>query len=173
MTASPERRNAMPRPGPSEQPQVGERPKTRPKQALIRPDQQTGLDDLARTLHDSRSVKGERITANTVLRVAIDGVLEHGDRLYGNNEVELLASWREFLEFAASVGALEAVTADVAHELDAARDDDGAPITSSVLVRVALTGLAEHRRALRGATEAELMASWLEFLDAREAAAGR
>jgi hypothetical protein len=74
------------------------RPKTRPKQLMIRSDQQTQLDDLARDLHDARSVKGERITANTLIRVAIDGLLTHGGRLHGDNEEQLLASWQEFLD---------------------------------------------------------------------------
>jgi hypothetical protein len=80
--------------GPS---QSAGRPKTRPKTAQIRADQWTSLDELARDLHDSRSVKGERITANTVIRVAIDGLLAHGGRLSGDNEEQLLASWLEFL----------------------------------------------------------------------------
>lgn len=85
-------------PGPGEQPSSGERPKTRPKQAMIRSDQQTQLDDLARDLHDARSVKGERITANTLIRVAIDGLVAHGGRLHGDTEEQLLASWLEFLD---------------------------------------------------------------------------
>lgn len=79
-------------------PPPAERPKTRPKQAMLRSDQQTSLDDLARELHDARSVKGERITANTLLRVAIDGLVTHGNRLHGDNEAQLLASWLEFLD---------------------------------------------------------------------------
>lgn len=146
-----------------------ERPKTRPKQALIRPDQQTGLDHLARRLHDDRSVKGERITANTLLRVAIDGLVEHGDRLYGDNEVQLLASWREFLSMAASLGSLEAVLAAVADDLDAGRSRAADPITASALI----PGLARHAGALHGATEAELLASWLRFLDKHEATDSR
>ncbi|WP_194909689.1 hypothetical protein [Catenulispora rubra] len=148
-----------------------ERPKTRPKQALIRLDQQTGLDHLARQLHDDRSVKGERITANTVLRVAIDGLVEHGDRLHGDNEVQLLASWREFLCLAASLGGLEATLADVADDLDAARNGVDDPITASTVIRIAVAGLARHRGALHGTTEAELLASWLQFLDEHETAA--
>jgi hypothetical protein len=74
-----------------------DRPKVRPKQAMIRADQQTNLDDLARELHDARSVKGERITANTLIRVAIDGLITHGGRLHGDTEEQLLASWLEFL----------------------------------------------------------------------------
>ena len=148
-----------------------ERPKTRPKQALIRSDQQTGLDHLARRLHDDRSVKGERITANTLLRVAIDGLVEHEDRLYGDNEVQLLASWRRFLSLAASLDGLETVLADLAGDLNAARHGASDPITASTLTRVAVAGLAQHRSRLRGTTEAELLASWLRFLDSRVATA--
>jgi hypothetical protein len=149
------------------------RPKTRPKQALIRPDQQTGLDHLARELHDARSVRGERITANTVLRVAIDGLMEHSDRLYGDNEVQLLASWREFLSLSASLGSLEAELNDLTNELDNARQGEGDPITVAMLVRIAVAGLARHRSTLHGATEAELLTSWLKFLDEHEATVGR
>jgi hypothetical protein len=75
----------------------GERPKTRPKFAQIRNDQWTGLDILTRELQDARAVRAERITANTLIRVAIDGLLAHSGRLHGDNEAELLASWLEFL----------------------------------------------------------------------------
>lgn len=64
---------------------------------MIRADQQTNLDELARELHDARSVRGERITSNTLIRVAIDGVLAHSGRLHGDTEEQLLASWLEFL----------------------------------------------------------------------------
>lgn len=160
----------MTTPGPGEQPSAGARPKTRPKQALIRPDQQNGLDELARSLHDARSVKGERITANTLLRVAIDGLIEHEDRLYGDNEVQLLASWREFLALSASIGPLEAVLSDMVSEFSAGERDQ---ISTGALVRIAVTGLAEQRRALHGANESELLVSWMAFLGEREAVAGR
>ena len=75
-----------------------ERPVTRPKTAQIRADQWSGLDELARDLHDARSVKGARITANTLIRVAIDGLVAHGGRLHGDTEEELLASWLAFLD---------------------------------------------------------------------------
>lgn len=146
-----------------------ERPKTRPKQALIRSDQQTGLDHLARQLHDDRSAKGERITANTLLRVAIDGLVEHGDRLHGDNEVQLLASWREFLGLSASLGSVEAELVDAASHLDIARNGAGDPIAPSALIRIAIAGLTRHRGVLHGATESELQASWLRFLDENEA----
>jgi hypothetical protein len=149
------------------------RPKTRPKQALIRPDQQTGLDHLARELQDARSVRGERITANTVLRVAIDGLIEHRDRLYGDNEVQLLASWREFLGLSASLGSLVAELTDLTNELDDAQQGEGNPITLTMLVRIAGAGLVRHQNALHGTTEGELLASWLRFLDEHETTAGR
>lgn len=85
-------------PGPSAQPRSSERPKTRPKQVMVRGDQQTKLDELARGLHDARSVKGERITANTLIRIAIDGLVAHEVRLHGDTEEQLLASWLEFLD---------------------------------------------------------------------------
>jgi hypothetical protein len=65
------------------------------------------------------------------------------------------------------------VLADVARELDGARNGEGDPITTSALARIALTGLAEHRGALRGVTEAELLASWLAFLGERGPTVGR
>ena len=70
---------------------------TRPKTARIRTDQWSSLDDLARHVHDARSVKVERITSNTLIRVAIDGLLAHEGRLHGDTEEQLLASWLEFL----------------------------------------------------------------------------
>ena len=70
---------------------------TRPKTARIRTDQWSSLDELARQLHDARSVKAERITSNTLIRVAIDGLLAHEGRLHGDTEEQLLASWLEFL----------------------------------------------------------------------------
>lgn len=150
-----------------------ERPKTRPKQALIRSDQHTGLDHLARQLHDDRSAKGERITANTLLRVAIDGLVEHGDRLHGDNEVQLLASWREFLSLAASLASVEAELIDAASHLDIARNGAGDPIAPSALIRIAVAGLARYRGVLHGANESELQESWLRFLDANEATFSR
>ena len=149
------------------------RPKTRPKQALIRPDQQTGLDHLARQLHDARGVKGERITANTLLRVAIDGLLEHGGRLHGDNEVQLLGSWREFLSLAASLRSQEAELRSLATDVGSVQRKEDDPVTAAVLARVAVAGLARHRNALSGTTAADLTASWLAFLDEREATTGR
>lgn len=62
----------------------------RSKYAQIRADQQSALDELARDLQDAKSRRGgERITANTLIRVAIDVVLACGPRLSGDTEQEL------------------------------------------------------------------------------------
>jgi hypothetical protein len=74
-----------------------DRPRTRPKVAQIRADQQDSLDALARELHDARTVRGERITANTLIRIAIDGLVEHSGRLQGDNETQLRTAWLDFL----------------------------------------------------------------------------
>ena len=71
---------------------------TRPKFAQLRPEQQSALDDLARDLQDARTVRSERITANTLIRVAIDGLLRDSDRLSGDTEAELRASWYAYLD---------------------------------------------------------------------------
>ena len=143
------------------------RPKTRPKQAMIRAAQQSALDELARDLHDSRTVKGERITANTLIRVAIDGVVPHGDRLHGDNEEQLRSSWLDFLAQAEALRAAQPRVEELAHALRAADDSEADEITASVLVRMAVEGLLCHTDRLRGHSEAELTASWLAFLNER------
>jgi hypothetical protein len=80
---------------------------TVPKTAQITQGQWTELDALARELHYARTVRGSRITSNTLIRVAISGLLAHEGHLHGNNEDELLASWLEFLQ-AREVGSGEA-----------------------------------------------------------------
>ncbi len=65
---------------------------TSPKYVQLRGDQQIELDVLARELQASRSAKTERITSNTVIRVAVDAVLARRSVLVGDTEEELLAS---------------------------------------------------------------------------------
>lgn len=60
-----------------------------PKYVQLRGDQQIELDVLARELQAARSRKGERITANTVIRVAVDVILAHREVLAGDTEEEL------------------------------------------------------------------------------------
>jgi hypothetical protein len=62
------------------------------KEARVREDQYAALSTLARTLMRHRTIKDERITENTLIRVAIDLLLVHGGRLAGSTEDELRAS---------------------------------------------------------------------------------
>lgn len=60
-----------------------------PKYVQLRGDQQIELDVVARELQAARTHKGERLTANTVIRVAVDVILAHRERLVGDTEEEL------------------------------------------------------------------------------------
>lgn len=59
------------------------------KDARIRDDQVTALTALADAVMRRRRFKAERITENTLIRVAIDLLLTHADRLRGSTEDEL------------------------------------------------------------------------------------
>ncbi|MGW2255116.1 hypothetical protein ACWCXH_33765 [Kitasatospora sp. NPDC001660] len=73
-------------------------PSVRPKYAQIRSDQWTGLDETARMLMDARTrIGGPRITANTLIRVAIDALLATRGSLVGNEEDELRRRYFETL----------------------------------------------------------------------------
>jgi hypothetical protein len=68
------------------------------KDVQLRSDQRDGLDAVARRLERARPrATGKRITANTLIRVGIDVVLEHADALAGYDEAELLAALRRVL----------------------------------------------------------------------------
>lgn len=72
-----------------------------PKYVPLRPDQITNLDVVARELMAARSVKGgPRITANTLVRVAVDALIAQRDRLGGDNEAALRRSYFEHLGLA-------------------------------------------------------------------------
>lgn len=63
------------------------------KEARLRPDQAEQLTHLARALQRARpKMPGERITDNTLIRVAVDLLLQRQDRLVGHTEDELRAS---------------------------------------------------------------------------------
>jgi len=62
------------------------------KEARVREDQYAALSALARTLMRRRKVKDERITENTLIRIAIDLLLAHQDTLRGATEDELRES---------------------------------------------------------------------------------
>ena len=64
------------------------------KEAFLRPEVITELDQLARALQRSARKGERRITANTLLRVAADLLLEDKAYLNGSTEAELRASLR-------------------------------------------------------------------------------
>ncbi|MFG2276996.1 hypothetical protein ACGFNY_45475 [Streptomyces chartreusis] len=61
-------------------------------EARLRADQITALTALRKAVAANRTDKSERITDNTLIRVAVDFLLAHGGRLEGNTEAELRAS---------------------------------------------------------------------------------
>ena len=62
------------------------------KEARLRLDQAEALATLTRRLNRARAGAGERITDNTLLRIAVDLLLEHQDALLGATEDTLRAS---------------------------------------------------------------------------------
>jgi len=64
-----------------------------PKEARLREDQIAALNDLARTLGRNRSDKTERITSNTLIRIAIDHLLANRDNMAGETEEQLRTSY--------------------------------------------------------------------------------
>lgn len=62
------------------------------KEARLREDQADELSGLARKLSRSKSSPGERITDNTLIRVAIDLLLSQKGSLEGESEAELRKS---------------------------------------------------------------------------------
>lgn len=55
------------------------------------------LTMLVRQLNRARKSSGERITENTLIRIAIAALLEHADQLQGVSEDELLQSWTKYV----------------------------------------------------------------------------
>jgi hypothetical protein len=62
------------------------------KEARVRLDQYEALQSLSRQLNRSRNRRGERITENTLIRVAIDLLLSRQDEVAGTTEAELRTS---------------------------------------------------------------------------------
>ena len=62
------------------------------KETRLRADQYSRLTELSRRLNRERRGRGERITENTLIRVAIDLLLDRHDDLAGNTETELRQS---------------------------------------------------------------------------------
>jgi hypothetical protein len=62
------------------------------KEARITLDQADRLSSIVRTLNRARQGQGERITDNTLIRVAIGLLLERVEELHGTTEAELFRS---------------------------------------------------------------------------------
>ena len=62
------------------------------KEARLRADQYADLTTHARRLNRAKGVGGERITENTLIRVAIDLLLTNVEELQGSTEAELTES---------------------------------------------------------------------------------
>ena len=59
------------------------------KETRLRAEQQNGLTLLARRLSRAKEAGGERITENTLIRVAVDLLLARSAQLAGNDEAAL------------------------------------------------------------------------------------
>ena len=59
------------------------------KETRLRPDQYEGLTEHARRLNRAKGTGGERITENTLIRIAIDMLLARANELDGKTEDEL------------------------------------------------------------------------------------
>lgn len=62
------------------------------KTTRLRSEQRTALTAAARQLNTQKAGEGERITDNTLIRVAVDLLLARGDELQGTTEEELKQS---------------------------------------------------------------------------------
>lgn len=62
------------------------------KEARLRADQYAQLTEQSRRLNRAKGTGGQRITENTLIRVAIDLLLERADKLSGATEAELRQS---------------------------------------------------------------------------------
>lgn len=167
-------------------PTTAPRPSTmRAKPVTMRTDEWTGLDDLARELQDARTTTGPpRITANTIIRVAIDGLLAYRSRLSGDTEEELRRTWLKFLARGrtprrADDGPVRGAKTvmirpdqwtaldELARQLHDARITKVRRITANTIIRVAIDGLLAHAPTLSGDNEDNLRKTWLAFLTTR------
>ncbi len=62
------------------------------RDARLRPDQWRDLRDLVDRLKATRTDRRERLTHNTLLRIAVDLLLARADELHGDDEAALRAS---------------------------------------------------------------------------------
>ncbi len=58
-------------------------------EARLRPEQMAALSSLRRKVAANRANRSERITDNTLLRLAVDLLLQHADRIEGDTEEQM------------------------------------------------------------------------------------
>ena len=114
------------------------------KEARVREDQYAALSTLSRTLMRRRRVKDERITENTLIRVAIDLLIAHQDQLRGATEDELRESVTSTLPKLGTAG----VTISAADRLPEFRSSE--PPVSGRVKRVDPAAPTSIREASRG-----------------------
>lgn len=107
------------------------------KETRVREDQYVALTQLARALMRLRTDRRERITENTLVRVAIDLLLASADRLAGDSEDALLESVNFEHPHSRTSGVPNSATAGV-------RD--------SATSEVPETGTSAHDKSARGMT---------------------
>lgn len=96
------------------------------KDARLRADQDAALSALTKTLMRRRRVKTERITENTLIRVAIDLLLAHAESLRGSTEDELRRSVITALPNSRTPAVPDSDSADVRESQTSAMTDHGA-----------------------------------------------
>lgn len=111
---------------PSEQRGLAKYARLTRKDARIRPDQELSLTALADVLMRRRTVRVERITENTLIRVAIDLLLTRADDLRGSTEDELRNSVTCRLPTSETSTLTESETAEVRNQ-PARETPDSAP----------------------------------------------
>ncbi|HEY9662104.1 MAG TPA: hypothetical protein V6C65_26920 [Allocoleopsis sp.] len=67
------------------------------KEVRFSADHLDALTSLTRRLNRTRRGRGERITDNTLIRVAVAVLIDYSDRIEGTTEEEILLSFRELL----------------------------------------------------------------------------
>ena len=107
------------------------------KETRVREDQYVALTQLARALMRRRTDRRERITENTLVRIAIDLLLANADQLVGDSENELLQSVTSEHPHSRTSGVPNTATAGV---------------PDSATSGVTRTGASAHDRTARGMT---------------------
>lgn len=79
-------------PADSGSPEVPKYARMEVRDARLRPDQWRDLRDLVDRLKAGRTDRRDRLTHNTVLRIAVDLLLARADELHGDDEAALRAS---------------------------------------------------------------------------------